>query len=257
MKSIFKTWIKVEPNNTTKIKEYIDELLTNNNLKTIDEFEEEIYNQVVIRLYRKKMVPNKAKNLSKANMPRLLELTSNAPEHLIEEVIKQKIIDKKDPEEENIEKMIYEQILGYISIKKALNFETPNIEKPNQENLKDILEHQQLYDLKIDILIGKIYDETQEQTKKIIKEIINLNKYNKTKTSIIPTEFKNLITEIRLQLPEQTKDKWLMEETILEKITEKYRNNYRKDENKRKPGRPKAHPKTKTDNQTSIENYFN
>jgi len=56
--------------------------------------------------------------------------------------------------------MIYEQILGYISIKKALNFETPNIEKPNQENLKDILEHQQLYDLKIDILIGKIYDET-------------------------------------------------------------------------------------------------
>ena len=159
MKSIFKTWIKIEPNNTTKIKEYIDELLTNNNLKTTDEFEEEIYNQAAIRLYRNKVVPSKAKNLLKANIPRLLELTSNVPEYLIEEVIK-KIIDKKDSEEENIEKMIYEQILGYISIKKALNFKTPNIEKPNQENLKDILEHQQLYDLKIDILIGKIYDET-------------------------------------------------------------------------------------------------
>jgi len=88
MKSIFKTWIKIEPNNTTKIKEYIDELLTNNNLKTIDEFEEEIYNQAAIRLYRNKVVPSKAKNLLKANIPRLLELTSNVPEYLIEEVIK-------------------------------------------------------------------------------------------------------------------------------------------------------------------------
>ena len=32
MKNIFKTWLKVEPNNTEKIKQYIDELLTNNTL---------------------------------------------------------------------------------------------------------------------------------------------------------------------------------------------------------------------------------
>ena len=48
-----------------------------------------------------------------------------------------KKIDKKDLEEENIEKMmIYEQILGYISIKKALNFEKSNIEKPNKKTKK-------------------------------------------------------------------------------------------------------------------------
>ena len=40
-------------------------------------------------------------------MPRLLELTSNSPEHLIEEVIKQKIIDSEDIGEEVIGKMIY------------------------------------------------------------------------------------------------------------------------------------------------------
>ena len=73
MKNIFKIWLKVEPNNTEKIKQYIDELLTNNNLKSINEFEEEIYNQAAIRLYRNKNLPAKAKNLSKANMPRLLE----------------------------------------------------------------------------------------------------------------------------------------------------------------------------------------
>ena len=32
MKNIFKTWLKVEPNNTEKIKHYIDEPLTNNTL---------------------------------------------------------------------------------------------------------------------------------------------------------------------------------------------------------------------------------
>ena len=44
-------------------------------------------------------------------MPRLLELSSNAPKYLIVEMIKQKIIDSEDVEEETIGKMIYEQIL--------------------------------------------------------------------------------------------------------------------------------------------------
>ena len=151
MKNIFKTWLKVEPNNTEKIKQYINELLTNNTLKSINEFEEEIYNQAAIRLYRNKTVPEKAKNLSKANMPRLLELTSNAPQHLIEEVIKQKIIDSEDIEEETLGKMIHEQILGYITINQTLECEIPKIEKPNQENIKDILEYQQLYDKKLNM----------------------------------------------------------------------------------------------------------
>ena len=59
-----------------------------------------------------------------------------------------------------------------------------------------------------------------KQIKKIKKEIINLNKFNKTKTLIIQIEFKNIINVIRLSKPEQAKDKW-SKETILEKITEK------------------------------------
>ena len=128
--------------NTERIKQYIDELLSKNTLKSINKFEEEIYNQEVILLYKNKIIPEKAKNLSKSNMPRLLELTSNAPEHLIEEVIKQKIIDSEDIEEEAIGKIIYEQILGYITIYQILECETPKIEKPNKENIKNVIEYQ-------------------------------------------------------------------------------------------------------------------
>ncbi len=74
MKNIFKTWFKVEPNKIDRIKQYIDELLSNNKLKSINKFEEEIYNQAAIHLYRNKTIPEKAKNLSKTNMPWLLEL---------------------------------------------------------------------------------------------------------------------------------------------------------------------------------------
>ena len=58
------------------------------------------------------------------------------------------------------------------------------------------------------------------KNKQIKKEIINLNKFNKTKTLIIQIEFKNIINVIRLTKLEQAKDKW-SKETILEKITEK------------------------------------
>ena len=51
--------------------------------------------------------------------------------------------------------MIHEQILGYITINQTLECEIPKIEKPNQENIKDILEYQQLYDLKIEIIVDK------------------------------------------------------------------------------------------------------
>ena len=55
-----------------------------------------------------------------------------------------------------------------------------------------------------------------------------------------------MIHEIRQTIPEQTKDKWLMKETLLEKITEKYRNNFRKKINKRKLERLKINPRIQT-----------
>ena len=256
MKNIFKTWLKVEPNNTEKIKQYIDELLTNNTLKSIDEFEEEIYNQAAIRLHRNKTIPEKVKNLSKANMPRLLELTSNAPQHLIEEVIRQKIIDSEDIQEETIGKMIHEQILGYITINQTLECEIPKIEKPNQENIKDILEYQQLYDLKIEIIVDKKFEEIETQTKQMINKIIKSNQYNKSKIPKIPIELLETMEKTRDTIPAQGKNKWLMEETILEKIVEKYKLNFINTKIKKKPGRPKKNNENNNNLQNKIEKFF-
>ena len=89
---------KVEPNNTERIKQYIDELLTNNTFKSIKEFEEEIYNQVT-------------------------------------------------------------------TINETLECEIPKIEKPNQKNIKDIKEYQQLYYLEIEIIVDKKFKEIETHTK--------------------------------------------------------------------------------------------
>ena len=134
-------------------------------------------------------------------MPRLLELTSNAPQHLIEEVIRQKIIDSEDIQEETLGKMIHEQILGYITINQTLECEIPKIEKPNQENIKDILEYQQLYDLKIEIIVDKKFEEIETQTKQMINKIIKSNQYNKSKIPKIPIELLETMEKTRDTIP--------------------------------------------------------
>ena len=187
-------------------------------------------------------------------MPRLLELTSNAPEHLIEEVIKQKIIDSGDIEEESIGKIIYEQILGYITINQTLEFEIPKIEKPNQGNIKDIIEYQQLYDFKIEIVVDKNFEVIETYTKQIINKIIESNIYNKPK---IPIEFLESMKKTRDIIPTQEKNKWLMEETIIEKIVEKFKLNSIKTKIKKKPGRPKKNTENKDHLQDKIEKYLN
>ena len=54
LKKIFRIWLNVEPNNSIKIKQFIDDLLTKNNLHTYGEFQKEIYDQSIERLFRNK-----------------------------------------------------------------------------------------------------------------------------------------------------------------------------------------------------------
>ncbi len=39
LKKIFRIWLNVEPNNTIKKKQFIDDLLTKDNLHTFEEFQ--------------------------------------------------------------------------------------------------------------------------------------------------------------------------------------------------------------------------
>ena len=88
--------IKYEPNNTLKIKEFINDLLTSNTLHTLEEFEKHIYDEAATRLFRDKILPEKIKNLAKMKLPMLIELSSNNFEHLIKDTISQKISKRKN-----------------------------------------------------------------------------------------------------------------------------------------------------------------
>ena len=63
--------------------------------------------------------------------------------------------------------------------------EINTIPKPDPENLKDILEYHQLYDLQIDLKIAKYKDDILQNTDDIIKEIKEYKKKNNkwTKTT--------------------------------------------------------------------------
>ena len=73
---------------------------------TYNEFRKEICDKSAERLFRNKNIHLDVKKLVRVRLPRLLDISSNAPEHLIFETIKQKITNQKIPDNEGIEKLI-------------------------------------------------------------------------------------------------------------------------------------------------------
>jgi len=239
------------------IKQFIDDLLAKDNLHTYDEFQKEIYDQAAERLFRNKNTPLHVKKLARAKLPRLLDISSNAPEHLIFETIKQKITNQKIPDNEGIEKLISETIAHYIAIDKLIKNDVPNLDKPNQEDLKEILEYEQLYDLKIDIMIEKEIENILQKTNEIITNIINTNQNSGKEEPIIPQELLDLLNNVRNNITKENKEKWVMLEIIMEKIShlQKLRNIK---QIRKHPGRPKKVEKNNTEsNQSKLEEYFN
>ena len=90
----------------------------------------------------------------------------------------------------------------------------------------------------------------------MIKKIIETNRYNKSKIPKIPIELLEAMEKTREAIPTQEKNKWLMEETILEKIVEKYKLNFINTKIKKKPGRPKKNNENNNNLQNKIEKYF-
>ena len=91
----------------------------------------------------------------------------------------------------------------------------------------------------------------------MINKIIKSNQYNKSKIPKIPIELLEAMEKTRDTIPAQGKNKWLMEETTLEKIVEKYKLNFMKTKIKKKPGRPKKNTENKDHLKNKIEKYFN
>ena len=67
------------------------------------------------------------------------------------------------------------------------------IKDPQDENdLKQLIEYQQIYDLKIDLELAKHKDEIIEKTEQLIKEIIDANKKNISGIPIIPDQLQTI-----------------------------------------------------------------
>ena len=70
--------------------------------------------------------------------------------------------------------------------------EISTLEKPDPENLKDILEYHQLYELQVDIKLSNHKDTIIQKTGEILEEIINTNKTKKNTEPILPEKLKTL-----------------------------------------------------------------
>ena len=93
------------------------------------------------------------------NLPNLIEICSNRSEHIISVSIQNLLNSKID--KPSFIKSIRKPILKYNSLYNATFGQEPTIQKPDKENIKDILESQQIYDLKIDILRLNIKDNVE------------------------------------------------------------------------------------------------
>ena len=99
------------------------------------------------------------------------------------------------------------------------NYQTPKIDKPNPEDLTQILEYEQIYDLKMEIILDKELENTEVQTKEIIKEAIETNKQQSKEEPIIPQNLQSIIEKVKTTLPTKDKQYWTMIEILIEKVS--------------------------------------
>ena len=238
-KKAFTIWTKefAEPNNTYAIKVLINDLLIHNKFHTLEEYEKSIYKEVAIRLFKNKVLPNEIEKIAKLKLPMTIEIASNNTEHLIIAAIEQYL--KKEKDDTILEKTIKTPIIKYVTLYLMGGEEISIPQKPDPENLKDIIEYHQLYDLQVDLKISKFKDNILQNSKDIIEELKELNKKGKAKEPKLPEKITEIMNNVRNGIPKLSKDKAkaILMETLLEKVSTNPDFIYTKKKNK--PGRPK------------------
>ena len=114
--------------------------------------------------------------------------------------------------------------------------------KLDSEDLKAILEYQNLYDINIYINTIKQYEKIEKTATELIEKLITMQE-NKAITNnnnlYIRNEIKNLIETIRKEIIKMDKNKLIQMEAVLEKLQEIRKWKKRKGKIKNKAGRPK------------------
>ena len=137
IRNIFKTWLQAEPNLTTKMKEMIEDFISKNILHSQEGFNKAIYLEAAIRLFKNGNPPENVTKLAKLKLPRLIELLSNAEQHVIEQMILSNIKGNSHPTETMYAKA---KILSYLLIDNIININKPQIPKPDKEKINELIE---------------------------------------------------------------------------------------------------------------------
>ena len=145
----------------------IENIIKNSSIAPIEEWDKQIITDAATRLFRNCIIPDNIINISKRKVPRLLELVSNAPIHIITQQISNYLLKKQQNNE--YEKNIQKHLLNYLIIEKTI--ETPEIDltKLQLNDIKELIEYQNIYQFYIQII-------TISKYKKANEEVINLSK---------------------------------------------------------------------------------
>ena len=250
----FLYWTQVEPNHNPTIINEIKTFIEKKQMKTIKEWDQIIKEEAITRLFKNNNIPQNYLKLKDLKHPNLIEALSNAPTHIIKELIIKHIKSRKEPQTFILHSEKY--IKPYILLCLLENDEAPKIKKPeDRDNLNDIIEYQQLYDLYIIDKVNKIEQNINEKTKEVIKQINEDNQIKKEEAKI-GTLLSQSIEWVRENIPNWKRKKLDYAESLIERIKLIQKQNINQTEYvKKKPGRPKKNKNTE-DNQPKIDNYM-
>ena len=94
-KKAFLVWTTFEQNHNEKILNLIDNVLKNSLIAPLEEWDKQIISDASTRLFKNCNIPEKVINISKEKLPRLLELISNAPIHIITQQVSNFLLKSK------------------------------------------------------------------------------------------------------------------------------------------------------------------
>ena len=210
------TWNKVEENNTDEIKKLMNDYLEGNRFIPIEEWENTIYKEAIKRLFRNDKSPDTIISKEKFKAPNIINLISNAPKHIIEEFLKK--IKRKREENFEMSRIVYKIIMKYIILMKISLKNIKDINEPDINDKKSLIEYKQIENLAIYVTVLQITDNNEEKVKDIIDKLIRENKNKKIEELKITNEITQLINDTRNKIMKVYKKDINLLELPLEKI---------------------------------------
>ena len=252
-KKAFILWTTFEKHHGERTLNLIENVIKNSSISPLEQWDKQIITDASARLFRNCNIPDNIVNISKEKVPRLLELISNAPIHIITQQVSNFLMKKQQNNE--YEKNIEKHLLNYLIIEKTMEIPEIDLPKPQSNDLKELIEYQDIYQFYIQKITTSKYQLAYDEATNLTNIILHDN-YPDKKDISIKAEYLNRINIIRANIINGNKNLLIQWEEILEFTNHKFIESNYKQDMKRKPGRPKTNKSIKEDNQMMIENFF-